>query len=93
MKTSIVINGQIHGNYVLRNALVRNSMEEKRTMFNGFELIFESKKEAVKTIRQAYNNLVADEPHMKNSISGIRADRGRTFLAYDASTARLVDNN
>ena len=91
MKTSIVISGQIHGNFTLRNALVRNSMEEKRTMFNGFELVFETKKEAVQAIRQAYNDLVADEPHMKNSIAGISADRARTFLRYDASTASITN--
>lgn len=92
MKTTIIISGQISGNLTLRNKLAGNSIEEKRTMFNGSSLLFNTKKDAVAAIREAYNDLIADEPELKGSMSGIRASKDRTELYYDASKAIMNKN-
>jgi hypothetical protein len=86
MTTSIIISGQIGSSWKLRSALP-GFFEEKRTMFNGFELIYKTKKEAVAAIREAYNSLCADEPEFKNRLGGVRANASRTELYYDASKA------
>lgn len=91
MKSTITITGQISGNFRLRSALVGNSTTEEKTMFNGFRLHFGTKKEAVKAMRDAYNSLCRDEPEMKGRLSGISVDKGRTYLRYDASSAKIDD--
>ena len=91
MKSTITITGQISGNFTLRNALVGNSTTEEKTMFNGFRLHFDTKKAAINAIREAYNSLCKDEPEMKGRLSGISADKGRTYLRYDASNAKIDD--
>lgn len=86
MKTSILITGQIGGNFALKSQIGGN-YEESSLPFNGFKLTFETKKEAVAAIRSAYNSLVNYEPEMKNRMSGIRVNKSRTELYYDASKA------
>lgn len=89
MTTTIRITGQISGNHTLANKL-RGAIEEKREMFNSFILIYSSKKEAVKAIRNAYNELCNEEPEMKGRFGGIRVNADRTSLYYDASQA-IID--
>lgn len=86
MKATIVISGQINGNFTLANKL-HNYDEQKRTPFNGFEFIYKTKKEAIADIRAAYNSLVANEPEQRGRIGGISANKARTELYYDASKA------
>lgn len=93
MTTTIRIEGQISGNITLHNAIITYEGQSRRIMFNGYEITFPSKKIAVAAIRAAYNSLVRDEPEMKGGIGGIRTNKGRTFLGYDASTAKIIDND
>lgn len=86
MQVTIYIKGQPHGNSHIKCAL--NGYESsKETSFNGIALQYSSKKEAVKAIREAYNKLIQDEPQRKNKIGGIRVNKDRTQLNYDASQA------
>lgn len=88
MKATIYIKGQINGNSHLKCAL--NGYESsKDIMFNGIALHYNTKKEAIKAIRDAYNTLIADEPQRKNKIGGIRVNKDRTQLYYDASQATI----
>ena len=82
--TAIYISGQISSNFKLLSAI---GGRHERTEFNGFKINFNSKKEAVKAIRNAYNKLIQDEPECKNKIGGIRTNKTRTELLYDASKA------
>lgn len=85
-KTTININGQLNGNFKLLSAIGGN---HERTQFNGFKIYFETKKEAAKAIRDAYNKLIQDEPESKNRIGGIGTNKTRTLLEYDASKAKI----
>lgn len=88
MKTSIVISGQVSGNHTLRNAIVSDNSEEKKTMFYGYELVFPTKKAAKKALWKAYRYLCANEPEMRGSMAGIRYSKSGA-LYYDASQAEL----
>jgi len=86
MKTKISITGQISGNTTLVNAI---GGEVKKGMFNSFIITFPTKGLAVKAIRQAYKYLKNEEPEFKH---GIKSNKERTFLSYDASQAKIVSN-
>jgi len=93
MKTSISISGQIGGNHTLARACGTIDSEQKRTMFNGFEIKFKTKKEAVKALSQAYQFLKSEEPEYFKQ-GGISYKRGYG-LWYDASKAIIerTENN
>lgn len=88
MKVAIFIDGQINGNFILADAIGG----ERRKIMYGFKIPFNSKKEAVKAIRKAYNSLCNDEPQAKGKLGGIRANRNRTALYYDASKAVILND-
>ena len=89
MYTAISITGQISGNFTLLSA-IGHGYKKKDTQFNGFEVKFRTKKEAITAIREAYNSLVQDEPERKGKLSGIRVNKNRTELYYDASKAIII---
>lgn len=84
--TTIYISGQIHGNSHLL-AKMSGYTDYKKTMFNGYAVYFKTKMDAVKSIRDAYNSMIDDEPERKNRIGGIKVNKDRTELYYDASKA------
>lgn len=86
MKTSILITGQITGNRILLNALGVYDDQIKKIQFNGFDVHFNTKKEAVKALSNAYHSLKEDEP----GYNGISYKRGAS-LSYDASIANIID--
>ena len=88
MKTTIEISGQIGSNFKLLSKL--NNGDYKKSMFNGFFIHFNTKKEAVKFIKDAYNSLCEDEPEQKNRFGGVRVNKDRTTLYYDASKAVIL---
>jgi hypothetical protein len=89
MKTSIYISGQINGNFKLRNAIITADCEEKKGMFNSIELVYPTKKEAVKALSDAYQSFVRDGE--RKGIGGITYSRGYS-LGYDASTAKIIED-
>ena len=87
METSIIITGQPMGNNTLRNAcMTYECIEEKRDFFN-YELVFKTKKNAVKALSEAYQYLKSDKEDWEASIASYR--RGYS-LSYDASRAQIV---
>lgn len=91
MKTVIEISGQIGGNFTLLNRLSNGNFQ--KTNFNGFLIEFSTKKDAINQIREAYNCLCREEPEQKNRLSGIRTNKSRTVLLYDASKAIIIEFN
>lgn len=86
MKTQINITGGINGNSHIMTKL-SNYTDYKRTNYGGYTVYYDTKKQAVDDIRQAYNDLCFDEPGIKNRIGGIKVNKARTRLYYDASQA------
>jgi hypothetical protein len=87
MKTSITISGQISGNFKLLNAIASFESETKKLQFNNYEVIFPTKKQAVKALSAAFQQLKSDELEYYNE-GGINYSRA-SFLEYDASTATI----
>lgn len=92
METTISITGQINGNFKLLHAIGEGEGKTTHPFNNGFDIKFKSKKDAVKAIRDAYKSLIKDEPECKDRIGGIRTNKDRTTLAYDASRAKINSN-
>jgi hypothetical protein len=91
MKTTIFISGQISGNHTLRNSLLTFNAEEERAMFNGFRIIFQTKKEAKKAMWEAFKELRAaeiDKYGYNASMGGVRYSKFGS-LYYDASKAEI----
>lgn len=76
MRVYISISGQIGGNHILLNCL--NNGDYEKGMFYGYKVFFETKAEAVKAMRTAYNELKE---------RGARASKNRNTMYYDASKA------
>jgi len=90
MKTSIIISGQIGGNYLLKNALNSDDLlDTKNLMFNNFELVYMSKSSAKKALWEGFKYLktTLDNP-MIGCITGLRYDKYGA-LYYDASQAKI----
>lgn len=85
-QTTIYITGQINGNYTLNGAI--EGGERSRTQFNGFKIVFPTKKEAVTAIRKAYNFLKSEQD---GECSRLSVSTGRTSLNYDASKAEIYN--
>jgi hypothetical protein len=83
MKCKILITGQINGNFRLE-AKMRNFTDKKRTMFNGFALFYDSKKEAQNDLRRAFKEFIEND-ELKNVVTY----RHRDILRYDASKAEI----
>lgn len=88
MKTSIIISGQISGNFKLRSAIVTAECEEVRGMHNSIYLNFKSKKAAVKALSEGFQYFCRHMPEEKGRMSGFRYSRGSS-LYWDASQAIL----
>ena len=84
MKTIILIQGQISGNHTLHNAIAGYS-EAKKGMFNSWELTFETKKEAKKSLWQAFKYLRSD----KDDTARLSYSK-EGALYYDASNAKIL---
>lgn len=80
MKTTILISGGISGNYHLRGAI--SFTDERSGMFNSIRLLFATKKEAEKSLWEAYKKMRSDG---ETSLS-----YSKGFLSYDASSAKVI---
>ena len=85
MKTQIKITGQVKGNSHLRSSILGNEIDEKRTQ-NGFLITFKSKKDAVKSLSEAWKYIKSEEPEF-GDMSYLRA----WGINYDASYARIIN--
>jgi len=83
MKVQIKITGQPNGNYTLKGA-ISGATDEKRLMFNGFLLEFNTKKEAKKALWEAYKYL----RYIDSDVTNLGYSKFGT-LSYDASTATI----
>ena len=85
MKTTIEITGSgITSKNALLRKIGRNGDHIKNLPFNNYSITFKTKKEAVKALSEAYQDMKSDFDY-KNYIDYAR---GR-FLSYDAGTARI----
>ena len=89
MTTSIEISGQISGNSTLANSISTFDSEMKRTMFNGYKITFKTKAAAKKALWEAFKYLRKEEPDFAKG--GIHYSKYGS-LRYDASTAKILDN-
>ena len=87
MKTSILITGQISGNRNLLMKIQTIDSEVKKLPFNDYEVIFNTKKEAVKALSEARRAIKEEEPEFFNE--GVSYTRGYV-LNYDASSAKII---
>jgi hypothetical protein len=90
MKTKIIITGQINGNFILKSAIKTWDCEDSRLPFNGFKLVFNTKKEAKKAMWEVFKYLKQNEPDFV-SMDDYSAKRG--VILYDASRAELHPAN
>ncbi len=88
MKTTIVIKGQISGNFRLLSAIQTSGSESHQTNFNGFKIVFRTKKEAKKALWEGFKYLKNEEPDFARG--GILYSKYGT-LRYDASCATIED--
>jgi hypothetical protein len=93
MKAKIVIYGQIMGNRMLLSACQPTEhpceFEVKKRDFNGYEIIFATKKDAINALSEAYQHLKSDREDWEASIGSYqRADS----ISYDASRAVITTN-
>lgn len=89
MLTKILIEGQISGNFTLARSLSSFSTITEKTSFNGFRIVFKTKKEARKALWEAFKYLRNNEPEFKRGISYSKYG----LLRYDASSAKILNNN
>jgi hypothetical protein len=80
MKATIEISGQINGNSTLKGAI--DCYDVEKTMFYGYRLNFNTKKEAKKALWGAYKFLRSDSEKRH-----CLRYSGGTALYYDASKA------
>ena len=86
MKTAIEITGQINSVLTLFNSL-KGSCQVRNLRFNGKFLIYETKKEAIKSLSGAFQSLKFNDPEYYKE-GGISYCRGGS-LSYGAATARI----
>jgi hypothetical protein len=82
MTTSIIITGQIMSVSTLRNAIIGKELKINKLQGNSIDLIFKTKKEAVKALSNAYQYLKQDET--------VSYSRGGS-LSYDAGNAYITN--
>lgn len=90
METSIIITGQIGSKFKLRSACTTSDMIEEKKLHHGFELVFKSKKAAVKALSEGYQYLRSDQEDWNNAAGSYQ--RG-FILHYDAGTAKIFNPN
>ena len=80
MKTSIIITGQIMSVSTLRNAITGKELKINKLQGNSIELIFKTKKEAVKALSNAYQYLKEDETVSYSRASSLSYDAGNAYI-------------
>lgn len=92
METTIKISGGIFGNTLLRNRIQNKEgvIETNERSFNCYEITFNTKTNAKKAIKWAYESIVDEEPDMLNRISGVELISNES-LKYDSSVAEIDD--
>lgn len=83
MRTYIHITGQIGSSHKLLSALNSVNANYSKGQFYSHYLEFESKKEAVKTMREGFR-------YMKRNDLEVEANRDRTTMYYDAAKAEVI---
>lgn len=88
MKTSILITGSgTQSKSILRRACQSFNCKVRDMNFGNTEILFETKKEAVKALSDAFKELKDDKADWENSCGYY--SRG-VSLSYDAGDARIV---
>ena len=88
MKTSIIISGSgISSKSTLKSACSTSDCNIKNLPFNCYELEFNTKKQAVKALSEAYQYLHSDKEDWDASCASYW--RGES-LSYDASIAKIA---
>ena len=91
MKTSIQITGSgISSKTTLLGSIANRKSETKNLMFNNYEVVFPTKKEAIKALSDAYQTLSSDKEDWRASMGSYT--RGSS-LSYDAGVASIIDPN
>ena len=85
MKTQIRITGQVGGNHTLLFAIQTSECEVEKD-YQNYTITFNTKKEAVKALSTAYQDLNQDKEDAAASFMSYR--RGHS-LTYDASQAYI----
>jgi hypothetical protein len=86
MKASIIISGQISGNFTLKAHLqTLDAVKVVNLPFSGFKIEFDRVSHAREALRSAYQDL-------KNDSGNVNYNKWASSLDYDASTAKLVKN-
>lgn len=88
MTTTITINGQINGNFRLLRAISTFDSKTEEAGFNNYRIIFTTKAAAKKALWEAFKYLRSEAPcygRLSYSKHGV--------LSYDASVAKIKDNN
>ena len=81
MKASIIISGQIHGNFTLKaHCQTIDTIKVVNMPFSGFKIEFNKVSHARQALKEAYKDL-------KHQCSSVSYSDG--FLDYDASSARI----
>lgn len=87
MKTSIIISGSgLSSKRTLLLACTTFEAEQKNLMFNNYELMFPTKRAAIKALSEAYQHLHSDKEDWENSCASYC--RGGS-LSYDAGIAKI----
>lgn len=82
MKASIIISGQINGNFTLKaHCQTIDTVKVVNLPFSSFQICFLTVKEAKQALKEAYKDL-------KGTCSWVSYSDG--YLDYDASSAKLV---
>jgi len=88
MKTSIVITGSgISSKHILLSYCSTIDSELKKLMFNNYELLFNSKKEATRALSEAYRCLKSYREDWEASCGAYCYG---SSLDYDAGNARIT---
>jgi len=84
MKASIIISGQIHGNFTLKAHLQTiDTIKVINLPFSSFRICFSTVKEAKQALKEAYMDL-------KDQCTSVSYNKWSATLDYDASSAKLV---
>jgi hypothetical protein len=82
MKASIIISGQIHGNFTLKaHCQTIDTIKVVNLPFSAFKIQFAKVSHARQALKEAYKDL-------KDQCSSVSYSEG--FLDFDASSAKLV---
>jgi len=83
MKTKIIIAGHYMSVSKLRTFIQAYNCTIKKLQFNSLLLEFNTKKEAIKALSNAYQNLKGDETTSYSRGSSISYDAGRAYIKLE----------